>query len=112
EATGAKMQTTTNSAMNRPPVLPSLGPDTIPMSLFLSALSAAGVLECLLCSFLMAELAGRWLRGCFKTTSSFFSAAVAVSAARSIPVHFGLGQGEDARRGSANNKRKRDANVR
>src|ERR1700730_18984609 len=106
------MQTTTYSAMNRHPVLPSLGHDTIPMSLSLSALSAAGVLECLLCSFLMAELAGCWLRGCFKTTSSFFSAAVAVSIACSLPDRFGPGWGEDAKRESANNKRKKNTNAR
>ena len=103
---------TTKTVITNLSVLSSLGPDTVSMSLLLSALSAAGVLECLLCSFLMAELAGCWLRGCFKTTSSFFSAAVAVSIACSLPSRFGPGWGEDAKRESANNKRKRNTNDR
>src|ERR1700675_854059 len=66
-------------APEMPLASPRLAPETVLMSLVLSALSTAGVLECGLCSFLMAGRAGRWLRGCFKTTSSFFSAAVAGS---------------------------------
>src|ERR1700680_2173981 len=103
---------TTKTVITNLSVLSSLGPDTVSMSLLLSALSAAGVLECLLCSFLMAELAGCWLRGCFKTTSSFFSAAVAVSIACSLPGRFGPGRGEDAKRKGVTNIRKRDTNDR
>jgi hypothetical protein len=102
----------TKTAISNLSLLSSLGFDTIPMSLFLSALSAAGVLECLLCSFLMAELAGCWLRGCFKTTSSFFSAAVALSIACSLPGRFRPGWGENAKRERANNIRKRNTDGR
>ena len=53
---------TTKTAIEAPPALPRVPPEKIPMSLLLSALSAAGVLECAACSYLVAKLAGCWLR--------------------------------------------------
>jgi hypothetical protein len=97
------------SASEMPPAIPRVAPDTVLMSLVLSALSTAGVLECGLCSFLMAGPAGRWLRGCVKTTSSLFSAAVAVSVPCAPRVRF-LQMGNSGHE-SANAKRQRNANV-
>jgi len=93
------------------PAIPRLAPETILMSLVLSALSTAGVLECGLCSCLMAGLAGRWLRGCFKTTSSFFSATVAGYVPCALWVRFHSGQDLNPGSQGADTKRKRNINV-
>jgi hypothetical protein len=97
------------AARELPPAIPLVAPDTVLMSLVLSALSTAGMLECGLCSYLMAGPVGRWLRGCVKTTSSLFSATVAGSIPCALRVRFH--SGAESGRDSAITKRKWNANV-
>ncbi len=103
---------TTKTATEVPPALLRLPPEKIPMSLLLSALSAAGVLECVACSYLVAKLAGCWLRTLLHNNKLPFLRR------RNMVHHLlplGLVQpsrGQGFQHESAGSKRKRNANVR
>ena len=103
---------TINTATELPPPLPRLPPEKIPMSLLLSALSAAGVLECVACSYLVAKLAGCWLR------TLLYNNKLPFLRRRNMVHHLlplGLVQpsrGQGFQHESAGSKRKRNANVR
>jgi len=103
---------TTKTAIEAPPALPRLPAEKIPMSLLLSALSAAGVLECAACSYLVAKLGGCWLRTLLHNNKFPFLRR------RSMVRHLlplGLlqpNQGQGFQHESAGSKRKRNANVR
>ena len=103
---------TPKTAMEVPPALLRWPPEKIPMSLLLSALSAAGVLECVACSYFVAKLAGCWLRTLLHNNKFPFLR-------RCNMVHhllpLGLlqpNQGQGFQHESAGSKRKRNANVR
>jgi hypothetical protein len=101
---------TTKTATEVPPALPRLPPEKIPMSLLLSVLSAAGVLECAACSYLAAKLAGCWLRTLLHNNKLPFLR-------RRNMVLFPLrllqaSRGQGFQYESAGSKRKRNANVR
>src|SRR5216684_265926 len=103
---------TTKTAIEAPPALPRLPAEKIPMSLLLAALSAAGVLESAACSYLVAKLAGCWLRTLLHNNKLPFLRR------RSMVHHLlplGLlqpNQGQGFQHESAGSKRKRNANVR
>jgi hypothetical protein len=61
-----------------------ISPETVPMSLLLSALWATGMLECIICSYFVMELAGGWLLRLMCNKNYFFSRAVAGSTTRPV----------------------------
>jgi hypothetical protein len=103
---------TNKPATEVPAALLRLPPAKVPMSLLLSALSAAGVLECVACSYLMAELAGCWLRRLLHNKKTPFLRRRYVVYHLAASGSLGSRSGEDTKHEGASSKRKRNANVR